>query len=111
MICYFWKVNAAKGGKSKGPDELPPVLFRKCRKTISHSLFQIFTKILQNSKFPDLRKKAIISPVFKKGKKADLENYRPVSFLSLPSKIFQRNVFIRLYEYYNKTFNNSQFGF
>ena len=105
-ICEKLNVN-----KSKGPDELPPVLFRKCRKTISHSFFQIFTKILQTSIFPDMRKKALISPVFKKGKKADLENYRPVSYLTLPSKIFERIVFIRLYDYYNKTFNNSQFGF
>ena len=72
--------------------------------------FQIFTKILQTSIFPDSWKNAIISPVFKIGKTADIENYRPVSLLSLPSKIFERIVFIRLYDHYNKIFNKSQFG-
>ena len=47
-ICENLNVN-----KSKGPNELPPVLFRKCRKTISYSLFQMFPKILQISFFPD----------------------------------------------------------
>ena len=56
-------------------------------------------------------KHAIISPAFKKGKKADIENYRPVSLLSLPSKIFEKIVFIRLYDHYNKIFNTSQFRF
>ena len=73
-------------------------------------MFQIFSKILQTSIFPDLWKNAIISPVFKKGK-ADKENYRPVSLLPLISKIFERIVFIRLYDHYNKIFDKSQFGF
>ena len=45
-ICEKLNVN-----KSKGSNGLPPVLFQKLRKTISHSLFQIFIKILQISIF------------------------------------------------------------
>ena len=83
-ICEKLNVN-----KSKGPDELPPVLFRKCRKTIFHSFFQIFTKILQIFIFPDLWKIAIISPVFKKGNKADIINYRHVSLYICPLKFLK----------------------
>ena len=55
-ICEKLNIN-----KSEGPDEVPSVPFRNCIKTISHSLFQIFTKILQTSVFPDFWKTAIIT--------------------------------------------------
>ena len=46
-------------------------------------------------------------------RRAQVNNYRPISLLPAFSKIFEKAVFIQLYEYFNK--NNplykSQYGF
>ena len=104
-ICKLLNVN-----KSKGPDDLPPFLFKNAE-TISHSIYQIFRKISQTCIFPACWKKAIISPLHKKDDKSDIENYRPVSLLSVISKILERIIFKRLYEHFEKIFHKAQYGF
>ena len=49
--------------------------------------------------FPNSWKEANVAPVFKKGDRQDLKNYRPVSLLSCTSKLLERVVYNRLYEY------------
>ena len=65
--------------------------------------------------FPDNLKIAKISPIFKKGDHHQIENYRPISLLLTISKIFEKVVFIQLYDFFSE--NNfllvypSQYGF
>ena len=40
-----------------------------------------------------------VFPVYKKGNKSDKVNYRPISLLSNMSKVLEKIVFKRLYEY------------
>ena len=47
----------------------------------------------------------------KKDDKSDIENYRPVSPLSVISKILERIIFKRLYEHFEKIFHKAQYGF
>ena len=97
--------------KSKGPDQLPPVLFREASEQLSMSLYQIFKKALQTSVFPSTWKEAIVSPVYKKGSKLNVENYRPVSLLCVPSKIFERIIFKRLFLHIAPILHDAQYGF
>ena len=63
--------------------------------------------------FPDSLKIAKILPIFKKGDPSYFGNYRPISLLPAVSKVFEKVVFIQIYEYFNS--NNllykSQYGF
>ena len=43
---------------------------------------------------------ANLTPVFKKGSRQGKDNYRPISFLSIFSKIFEKAMFKRLYGYF-----------
>ena len=54
---------------------------------------------LETGIFPSQWKQANVCPVFKKDNKSDKTNYRPISLLSSSSKILEKIVYKRLYEY------------
>ena len=98
--------------KSRGPDLLPPVLFKRCSESLTPSLYHIIYKALQTCCFPDQWKHSIVSPIFKKkGSKASISNYRPISLLNIASKIFEKVLFIDLYKHLEPMLHNNQFGF
>ena len=97
--------------KATGPDGIPPIVFKKCAKTLSKSLSQIFYKIKQTGVFPNMWKVSTVSPTFKKGCKSDVENYRQVSLLTIASKIFERCIYLDLYKHFEPILSPAQFGF
>jgi hypothetical protein len=69
--------------------------------------------VLTTGTFPDRLQFSEIIPIYKKGDKTLISNYRPISLLPVFSKIFEKIVYKRLY--YHLTLNNilvkEQFGF
>ena len=69
--------------------------------------------MLSTGTFPDRFKYSKIKPIYKKGHKTLITNYRPISLLPVFSKIFEKVLYERLY--YHLTLNNilvkGQFGF
>ena len=68
---------------------------------------QIFDKTISTSIFPTDWKLARVTPIFKKCKKDDLDNYRLISIISVVAKIFEKLIVEQLYEYLNN--NNLKF--
>ena len=66
---------------------------------------------LLKGSFPDSLKLPNITPVHKKDKPTDKENYRPVSVLTLLSKIFERLIYDQLNEYLDQYLNSLLCGF
>ena len=66
---------------------------------------------LVKSEFPDPLKLSNIVPVQKKEDPTDKTNYRPVSVLSLLSKVFEKVMYEQLYEYLNNYLNDLLCGF
>ena len=97
--------------KATGPDGIPMLILKKLNKELSHSLHPIFQKIKQTSEFPHNWKCATVIPVHKKDSKIDVKNYRPVSLLICVSKVFERCVYLPLYEFLRSKFSASQHGF
>ena len=63
--------------------------------------------------FPDTWKLAMITPIYKSGQKLDLCNYRPISLLSVLSKLFEKIVHDQVSKFMkeNGLFSNCQHGF
>jgi len=68
--------------KSMGPDGMHPRVLRELADVIAEPLFIIFERSWSTGEVPEGWRKAIVTAVFKKGKKEDPGNYRPVSLTS-----------------------------
>ena len=76
-------------------------------------LFKIFKASPEEAVFPEKLKIAKVILVFKKGDKENVENCRPTSILPVFSKVLERVMYNRLYEYFmnNNLLHKNQFGF
>jgi len=80
---------------------------------IANSLTKIFRLSLKQQKVPSPWKVSYVNPI-PKGKDIQLcSNYRPISLLSLPSKILERLIHSHITKFLtkNKLLSNIQFGF
>ena len=66
---------------------------------ICQPLSSLFNRCLCSGTFPSEWKKANVLPIFQKGDRQLVSNYRPISLLSIVSKVFERAVFNNLYSY------------
>ena len=82
--------------KACGIDEVSPVIVKLCAQHIVQPLAHIINLSFKTGVFPSTLKEAKIIPVHKKGKKSKVENKRPVSILSVFSKVFEFSIFSSL---------------
>ena len=97
--------------KASGPDCIPVVVRKNCDPELSYILAKLFNKCLKESCFPDCWKVSSVVPVFKNvGERSTAKNYRPVSLLSVVSKVFEKLVNNTIVDHLEK-FSDFQYGF
>ena len=69
--------------KSMGPDGMHPYVLRELAEIIAKQLSIILDRSWRTGEMPEDWSIANVTLVFKKGKKEDLGNYRPVSLTSV----------------------------
>ena len=102
-----------KKNKAPGIDEITTNIVLSVYDEIKFPLFKIFRLSFSTGVFPDKLKIAKVSPVFKSGDCSLLGNYRPISVLPVFSKVLERILYNRLYDYLvsNNLLFNKRFGF
>ena len=106
-------IRSLDQNKANGHDESSIPMIKPCASSISKPLYLIFRNCLETELFPKEWKKANIFPVHKKGDKQLIINYRPVSFLPICGKVFEKIIFNSLFVYSNNNnlFNSNQSSF
>lgn len=98
---------------SCGIDGIPPHILKKIAEYICDPLTDMINECFTSGTFPDDLKLAKVIPIYKKGSKLDINNYRPVSVLPSPSKVFERIIYNRLVLFlnHNNILTKQQYGF
>ena len=106
------KLQSLKPNKSAGHDKWHPYFLREIADAICTPLSILYQKSLKEGAH-DSWKKAIIAAIYKKGKKSDPGNYRPVSLTSVISKVMESIVRDAMVEHLimNNLFTDDQHGF
>ena len=99
--------------KAHGHDGISIRMILLSSESIAKPLYMLFKNSFETSTFPVEWKKGNIIPIFKKGDKQAVSNYRPISLLPIVSKIFERIIFDTIFNYIdqNSFFNPNQSGF
>ena len=100
--------------KASGPDFIPVIVLKNCDPELSYIQAELFNKGLKESCFPDCWKVSSVVLVSKNaGERSIAKNYRPVSLLSMVSKVFEKLVNNRIVDHLEKCglFSDFQYGF
>ena len=98
------QINVLKSNKGFGPDQISPKFIKFGGHVLITPLTNLFNKSLQCAKVPKLWKRANVIPVHKKDSRSLITNYRPVSLLSVMSKMMERIIFKHLYNHFQDNF-------
>lgn len=99
--------------KGSGLRTVPTFIFKLLAPLIGPIIANIFNKSVQLGVYLKCLKKAEIIPVFKSGDRSIIINYRPISILSILSKIIEKLMHKRVTSFINRhnLLNKNQFGF
>ena len=88
-----------KNTNSTGSDEIPSRVLKECATDLAPGVLAIIQKSLLEGRYPNLWKEANVTPIFKNGDRSLATNYRPISLLSVCSKIIERIVFRQMFNF------------
>ena len=106
-------LSKLKAKKASGPDGISSRSLILANTSIAHGLLTIYQKCFDLCQFPITWKTAKVTPIFKKGSRQDVANYRPISLLSIPAKLLESQVCNIIDEHLhgNTLLNKNQWGF
>ena len=98
---------------SAGWDEFPLSIAKQCSKNFVKPLTALINSSFRERVFPRELKKARVVPIYKTGDKPLINNYRPISILSFYSKVFEKLMYNKLYNFIeaNDILYAHQYGF
>ena len=92
------KLNKSKATGLK-LDMISARLIREYEDLICIPICNSFNRSIGQGIFPDVWKCARVAPLFEAGDRNDVNNYRPISVISVVAKVFERIVYDQLYAY------------
>jgi hypothetical protein len=88
-------IHSLKPKKSSNYDEITSKIL-KTFASFSHPLSYINNHSLHTGIFPDSLQIAVVKPLYMKGDKTSIKNYRPISLLPVFSKVLEKAMHSRV---------------
>ena len=106
-------ISSLNPKKSLGPNSIPSHILKTNSKIFSPLIAVLVNQSFDEGIFPESLKIAKVIPVYKEEDPTNCSNYRPISLLSVFSKIFERIMYSKLYSFLEKynIIYKRQFGF
>lgn len=89
-------IKKLKKGKAAGSDGLGAEFYSNCGAYFIECLVNLFDHIFESGDYPEEWAKALIYPLYKKGSKSDVNNYRGISLLNVIAKLYSSVLHNRL---------------
>lgn len=106
-------IRKLKSSSSAGIDNVSPKIIKRLRYEITPLLVHLINQIFISGIYPENYKTAIVVPLHKSESTEEINNYRPISILTVFNKIVERVLHNRLSSFFRKNniLDNNQFGF
>ena len=88
--------------KASGPDMIPAIVLKMCCAELASPLCRLFQLCYAQGVFPKQWKIAQVIPIHKRHSKADPANYRPISLLSVISKVMETTIHDQVQRYLHR---------
>jgi hypothetical protein len=106
-------ISSLKSKNSYGYNEISVNILKFSSPYVSSPLCHICNKMFSSGIIPERLKYAVIKSIFKNGDRNNISNYRPISLLPAFSKVFEKVLYVRMYQHLinNDILVDDQFGF
>jgi len=107
------KLKFLKTDSTPGEDKVHPKVLKECAESLAVPLVKLFRLSLDSGEVPKDWKNALITPIYKKGSRNCVKNFRPVSLTSVPCKVLESIIKEQIVEHLNaeNLINDNQHGF
>ena len=109
----YFELSRLKPKQSVTADEIPPIFLKTFAIFLCEPLFLIFKQSYAKGAIPELFRRGIVTPVYKKGLRSAPANYRPITQGSVVCSILEKLLTRHISNYIasNRLFHPSQHGF
>ena len=107
----FQALSSLDPSKASSNDSISPALLKNCAGSLTIPVHYLLTLSLGTQSLPLEWRTHCIVPVFKSGDRALINNYRPISLLSVISKVLEKIVYQNLFDFLYSRLSIYQFGF
>lgn len=109
----FLLLNDLNIYKSHGPDEIHPSILKELcgNRLFTSAVTKLYKCCAKYGKIPETWKQAVVIPLFKKGSKLNVNNYRPVSLTCILCKVYEKLLRKHILQHVSEQVSSSQHGF
>ena len=104
-------IKLLKNDKAVGPDDIPAEALKADLKTTVEILYSLFENIWEKEEVPTNWKEGYLIKLPKKGDLSNCNNYRGITLLSVPGKVFNRILLERMKGRVDPILRDQQAGF